>query len=238
MNTVCILLLHLIAMKMTGKIFEHFGIIVKSTTFKTMLLIYGMITQRNFSVLHISLLAAARNRLNLINKEIDHKNCSLKKFKELLTVHSKFCDVINLLNQCLSANLIMSMFEFMFQCTMLMFSFYNMGLNESSIDSKIYCIMSCINLPPQFFFMMSIIINSSLLKMEAKRTLTLVHSKNSFSTGNPEILKLLHLAALKIEHHMPMISCGLFIVDWKFLFAFISGIVSCVVILIQFDSAR
>ena len=230
-------MISLCAMLLAGKLLNSFGI-VHSVPSRNLYFIFGIFTQRNFAVLNISLLAAAKNRLNLINKEIEHRNCSFEKFKELLNVHSKFCDVTDLLNQCVSVNLMFSVINFVFHCTMQMFSLYILTSNDSSLESKIYCITACIYFPSEFFFMMSIIINSSLLKMEAKRTLTLVHSKNSFSTGNPEILKLLHLAALKIEHNMPMISCGLFIVDWKFLFATISGSLSSVIILIQFDRAE
>lgn len=229
--------INLSAILLAGKLLKSFGIVHSAPT-RNFYFILGVFTQRSYAVLNISLLAAAKNRLSLINKEIEHKSCSFEKFKELLNVHSKFCDVANLLNQCVSFNLMMSVINFVFHCTMQMFSLYKLASNDSSMESKIYCLTACIYFPPELFFMMSTVINSSLLKMEAKRTMTLVHSKNSLSAGNPEILKLLHLTALQIEHNKPVISCGLFIVDWKILFATISGSLSSVIILIQFDIAR
>ena len=82
-----------------------------------------------------------------------------------------------------------------------------------------------------------LIVQSALLKTEKNKTSTLLHNKNVKNICDKRTLKLLQLAALQMAHQSSVISCGLFSIDWKFLFLLIAGCYSNLIVLCQFDIA-
>lgn len=202
---------------------------------RNILFIYAIHSQRNFWIFKLSIIAAAKTRLSLINRGLEERTNSIEAIRKVFFILDKFGDSIEIINKCLAVNLLMGILEFLFHTTMQIFNVYNIAFNEGSLESKVYFTVSCIFFPTEAFYMMSVITYSSLLKKESNRTLNLIIKKTLKWITNHKTLNFLQLALLKMKHQNLKISCGLFTIDWTFLFTIISGSFSIAIILIQFD---
>lgn len=74
---------------------------------------------------------------------------------------------------------------------------------------------------------------SSWIQAEGNDTKALVHS---LTPQNLKAAKAFNLLCMQLNHKNPEISCGIFIIDWSYLFIFISTLFSYFIILVQFES--
>lgn len=196
------------------------------------------ISRRNFLVLKMSILTAARIRLHLINNVLlENQSNSMDILKTFFVLHNKFGDAVNLINKCLSFNLLMNLFEFGLHLVMLSFNIYKFDMNYSTIKGRILFLMSFTFFICEGVYIMLIHINSNFLKEGATRSIILLNKKISTLDNFSEILRFSQIASLQIDHQTPAITFGLFVFDWKLFFAIISCSFCYVIILVQFDVA-
>lgn len=183
------------------------------------------ISSLSYASLNIILLIALKNRISLINENV-------KNIKTTLILHDKFCDTISLVNKCFSFNFSITLLEFNFHCILFTFSACNMLLNKPDVGDKTFFFAGLVFIGYALILIVCILVYSSLIKSGGKQTLIIVHALENVSVHS-----LTQIASLQLSHRQPEISCGLYTIDWKFLFAILSCVFSYTIILIQFDVA-
>lgn len=197
-----------------------------------------VVFQRILLTLIMTVLVTAKSRLTLVNDSFEKKGNSLERLRKLLLIHSKFGDVIKLINKSVSMNIMFCISEFLFNCTFISFQLYN-TIILNTLKNQIFLLSGLLILVSEIIYMSTLFITSMLLKCEAKKTLSVSQTNNFLLRSTPgvksDLLKYLHLSSLQIGHQEIAISCGLFTIDFKFLFLLLAGYLSNLVILIQFD---
>lgn len=192
---------------------------------------------KNYAATIISINASYNVRLKQISQLLktssDDKLITLEKLKVFRLLLEKFCDSVRLGNKSLSVIYVLSIVEFSFRSIFIIFNFYNVLMKEKFpffLAAFIFTVVDGV-------FVMSLMIQSSVLKSEGESLSVAINNAALFAMADVETLKSIHLTAAQIEHQSLMVSCGLFSIDCKFLFALISSIFSYIIVLIQFDSA-
>ena len=192
---------------------------------------------KNYTATVISLNASYNVRLKQISRLLktssDDKFKTLEKLKVFRLLLQKFCDSVRLGNKCLSLSYVLSIVDFSFRSIFIIFNLYNVLMKEKFpffLAAFIFTLVDCV-------FVLSLMIQSSVLKSEGENLSVAINNAHLFAMADIETLKSIHLTAAQFEHQSLMVSCGLFSIDYKFLFALISSIFSYIIVLIQFDSA-
>lgn len=194
----------------------------------------AVVFQRIFSSLNMIVILIAKSRMTLINKCFEQHASPSRNFRELLSIHNKIGDIIQLINKCLSMNIMMSITEFYFFCTFLTYQIYDCIIKGYSWEYRIFVLSGVIFLVPEIVYMASIFISSMLLKTEANRTFSFCNAENA-TTASSNIIKFFYYSSLQMKHRTIEISCGLFSFDFKFVFLMISSLLANFLILVQFD---
>ncbi|XP_058817581.1 putative gustatory receptor 28b [Topomyia yanbarensis] len=158
-----------------------------------------------------------------------------KMIRDFATLHGQLCDTIKLFNRCFSAQAIISLascFGFTVFSIFGMIHSYATTVDENTLhltwSTMIYdgfCIA----------FIIQLVVFSSLIHAECKRTSLLIHKIICYGSCDRNVRKELRIFSQQLSHHSPKISCGLFDFDW-ILFYTISGSLSTyLIILMQFD---
>lgn len=194
-----------------------------------------------YGISSILILIAALRRIRSINKilklNMESKTEAQKRQNEVLIYFQKFSDTVNLINECFWFIFMLRLFEILFHLIFLSFSVYNIIFNDSSLPVVMFFCSGCIYSLVKGVFVMMIIVFSSFIKRECLNfnNLLLDAENESFETfynfkSNP-------VSTLQVEERNISICCGLFEIDWNFLFLMIASSFSSTIILIQFDIA-
>lgn len=210
--------------------------IVHSIPVRNYLYLASIICSGNSSIVSLYVLVAAKTRFKLINRILGSRTTlSFEQLKSVSVLHDKLYDTISLINKCYSISFLIHISQLIVRCVLLMFDGYMVFFKNNSLAHQFFFYSGIIFSLPEATFTLSIIVQSALLKMEANKSFNLLNGKTLSSYSDDKTLKLVHLFGAQISHRNPAISCGLFMIDWKFLFAFISSCLSNLIILFQFD---
>ena len=199
---------------------------------------FSLFGSRNVTLLSISAIMAAKARFKLINCALeDRSSLNFDELKCLIVLQDKLCDSILLVSKSFSVIYIMQIFRFTVFSVFIMFDFFLITTKNSNFSHKIFLIAGLLFIIPAGITTISAIVQSALLKREGGKFLTLLHGKK-ISKGDKKTLNLIQLGSLQMAHQFSEISCGLFTIDWKFLFVLISTCFSYMIILCQFDVAE
>ncbi|CRL02698.1 CLUMA_CG016090, isoform A [Clunio marinus] len=69
------------------------------------------------------------------------------------------------------------------------------------------------------------------------RTAELLNQPLMIKNDRNALIRLKNMSQ-QIEHRKPTLSCGIFIVNWKFMFSMICGIFNLAIVLIQFYDVK
>lgn len=211
---------------------EYIGVLIGNNINK--LLNFSIILSHMYFSSLILILLTLLNRVKSMKKLLNNEPENFEMAKNVLKQSSKtfliFNETITLFNQCFWLCLIVKFCEIGFSCTFLFFGIYNILSNDLSIQTIVFfltevvhtMIVASVNLP--------IIIVSNLIKSEVR---TFISSFKLYQVKAFENFKIL------LDSEIPecdiTISCGMFDVDWKFLFLCLVAFFSNTIVLIQFD---
>ena len=184
---------------------------------------------------------AINSRLGSIRKYLkDADDEEVRKYLRIFAkIHMKFTDVVSLSNQCFTFHSMVLFLEFTtfsVSMTFLCFTTFQVYMETYEISFKeIIFILTCVA------FLINLVINASIT----------FHYSNLFLKNSVEILEKLlkistkrkdkvcaryaHIFSTYASEEQLLVSCGLFLFDWKQLFLMFSSIYSYLLILIQFD---
>lgn len=195
-----------------------------------------MALTRNFSVLGLMALTSLRIRLNEINRALKNRECR-ENLKDILIVYDSFHEAVNLISKCFSAGFMINICQLVTRGIMINYNLFSGVMSSFTSKSQLIFIFGSIFIGPEVVLIMSSILCSAILKREASKTFTIIHRAKLSAATDKKSLKLIELASLQLEHQKSVVSCGLFSLDWNFLFAMFSSVVGFLLILIQFDLA-
>lgn len=179
---------------------------------------------------------ASLQRIKFINKllktEPKNQKDALIILNQCSKLHVTFLETVKLITTCHRFSLVMRLFEFIFHSTFLLFSVYNMFYNDLSVQSMVFFVNGII-----FFLLITslsfpLIIALSLIKQESLKFTSLFHK---FQLKVFEKSGFLLESKVQVPQYDIVISCGIFNLDWKIIFAMFVAILSNTIILIQFD---
>jgi hypothetical protein len=151
-----------------------------------------------------------------------------KVLKVLSRVYIKFYDSINLFNKCFGFIVLLRTFKFILHITLFLFGVYSIIFNDSTPQFRAFFVMAGIYDFLEFVLILPLVIISSQIKKENSKFYSKFQNFQS-SFG------LLNSPDLQIPSFDLSVSCGLFKVDWKFMFMVMTAVFSGLIVLIQFD---
>lgn len=124
--------------------------------------------------------------------------------------------------------------QWIIRVTTLLFNFGDVFIHPSLEKISLAVIGILIALPDTFYTFSMILIPNSMQK-SAVRTEYLFQPPKKLEEKSCERLKLLEIASLQLAHSKPVVSCGMFEIDLKFLFIMLTGQFSILTMLVQFQ---
>lgn len=215
-------------------IFKNFSEIKPAVPISNITFPIAIALARVYAAFCISILFSARCRMVLINEAALKvtKSSSYLKRRMILLVHDKFCNSIALISKCLSIALISNLLQWINRLTFTLFNFCNIIIHPT-IENNIFAILGFLVIIPDTLFIMSMIFIPNFLKNSAKKIENQFHSHEGKKTLKK--FKISEVASLQIAHSRPVVSCGFFEVDLKFLFVLLTAQFSILIILAQFQ---
>lgn len=188
----------------------------------------------NYQVTHMLLVASLYWRLKLVNRVLRQRLLCSQLVQRVGRLQTSIVDTLQLVNCCYTANVLNYAFQFVIFTV-----FFVFGLLDLCVSPRVTAQAFAFSVIQGFFFLfflwfgLWLVTASSWIKSEGSETRSVIHSK---SIVNPKSLRAANVLCLQLEHSRPIVSCGLFALDWTFLFTFISAVFSYIIILLQFDS--
>jgi hypothetical protein len=188
----------------------------------------------SYEICHMLVIYATYKRFQFMNQILKWHNLDRELMKRVGKIHSKLSKTLHLINSCFALNLLNYFLQFIIFSIFFFFGLYHyLASATKSIEEFVFIIIAGFYLLFYFFFSAWIITVSSWVQAEGSQAKILVHSK---SVKRAKDLKALNNFCVQLDHNEPVVTCGLFNVDWTLLFAFISAVFSYLIILIQFES--
>lgn len=212
--------------------------VTKGTVFGISALLF-----QNSAVVYMITLYAIYYRLCLANeflaklnndKKISEKDV-VKKVKNISAFIDKICDTLELMKICYSIKLIAYALHFLFYNILCIYGwicYFFRG--QSSYFDLVHCSLTFfweIYYAPFFIW---VFLFSDLIQQEGRR-LIMVLNRISQNGRSIRIEKRITLTIMQINNRQYLIECGIFVINWKFLFVFMGICFSYLLIIMQFE---
>lgn len=164
------------------------------------------------------------------------ENDVIETLKVVRILFDKISDTMENLQRCYLINTIVFMIYFTFSTIFAIFGVITNFLIDS-LTRNYVSVMLIIWTFYNFPFVIGTFFYSSRIKREGRK-LHAVCFKFLYQFGsnsNLKVCKSVQTLSLQVHHRRPLLSCGLFVVDWYFLFHIIGLIFSFLLIFIQFE---
>lgn len=165
-----------------------------------------------------------------IDKEITDGLCIVRKLIE------KLCDIIENVKFIFAINTIFYFTHFTFFLIMLFFALISYIFRSDATDIDFaFCIVLLswvFYYSPTFFFG---ILFACLIKREVQKTFFLI-TKLFLIQRDINVHENVKLTLMQLNHRCPLISCGMFDIDWRLLMSITGTVFSYLIILAQFDN--
>ena len=194
----------------------------------------------NYTILSLLMQASISWRLPAINKALiltaktNQKNL-LRKIKVTMKMLGKIEDLINSLSNYLTLNNIFSFLNFFLFSLMILFLGYDILAHDLGIDDVIFflagiCFSFLGGLNCVFVIIYSMTFNHTL--QHSIR----IFNEIAINSRDIKIKKFCQIANLQISSTQSVLSCGLFVFNWRLIFTIISAFFSYLIMMIQFDN--
>lgn len=218
---------------------------VKFEEFSGLVFAFNVLTYQNYVTTYILTIYIVYFRISNINDWLksfgDQENIKKEKLVECLRLVAilvdKICDTLESIKFCYTVN------NLSYTVYVGFFSVLGVYANVSYFfrtnPSSMELFFSLLTLIWNFYyipFLLSIFLISNWIKKEGKlidfHVRTLLTKCSSLDTN---ILKKTNLITMQMQHRRPIISCGVYVIDWYFMFTLIATGFSYLVIIVQFD---
>lgn len=167
-------------------------------------------------------------RIKSVRKLFSKENVNL-----CLILFDKFCCLMQCINKYFGLLLMLLVLESLFHFIIFFFSLYNLVANNSTAGDYLFSLMGLFYICWETAVVLCFFVYSYFIKFEIENFVS------KFCTMQIDTKPIRNKLStnLQFDHQEIELACGLFVINWKFLFAFISSIFSYIIILIQFDIA-
>ncbi|XP_055642079.1 putative gustatory receptor 28b [Toxorhynchites rutilus septentrionalis] len=158
-----------------------------------------------------------------------------KLIMKFATLHDQLSDAIGLFNQCFSTQ---AMFGLTLAFGFTVFSIFGVIHTHATDTDENSRQLSRFNMIYDGFyvlFIVQLVVFSSLVNTECKRTATVIHKVICYGSHDKQTLKELRIFSQQLWHHTPKISCGLFAFEWELFYTMAGSLTTYLIILMQFD---
>lgn len=210
-----------------------------------LLSILNFAAQLSFCIGYMLLLSAIYARLIAVNEclkqqmLVQHQShqMDLEVIKKVTIIYEKLCDITELYNVCFAFNIMIYFVQFTFFVIFNLFAIYHyLTSSESHYHELIFNFISFGWVLYYAWSPIWILIYSSWIKTQGNETGALFHKLMNVK-NDIKLMNTFHITTMQLNHRQLNISCGLFEVDWQYLFGFIGTVFSYLIIMIQFDTA-
>lgn len=157
---------------------------------------------------------------------------ALKTVKILV---DKICDILEKVQLLYAINTIAFILYFSFFCMFCFYGIFSFFLPGASNQGFIFWTLAFLWTFYNLLFFVWTFVFASWLKQEGPRIeLSGFKLLYKFQGSSEKVVENIKLLSMQIKHRAPKFSCGLFVVDWYFLFWLIGTVFSYLLILIQF----
>ncbi|CRL04668.1 CLUMA_CG017732, isoform A [Clunio marinus] len=175
----------------------------------------------NYSMCYLLLIAAIYKRFKYVDQLLTQSNVSLSTIKKLRRIHDKLLDTLNLINSCFIIYVLCILGGVFITIVFNLYSLYHfLEANVQDAKSIIANFMMLFTLIFPLLQSLWIITYSKWIAEDNLKIRTFINAK---LTRNQKFLESLNLFEMQLQHRKPRISVGLFDVDLKFLFTFITA---------------
>ncbi|XP_058817587.1 uncharacterized protein LOC131680888 [Topomyia yanbarensis] len=170
-------------------------------------------------------------------KLTDTESCC-KMVRKFAMIHAQLCDTIEVFNRCFSTQ---AMFALASAFGFTVFSVFGVIHSHVISANEATLRMAWSNMTYDGFyiaFIVQLIVFSSLVFVECKRTSVMIHKVICYGTYDRNVRKELRIFSQQLWHHAPKVSCNLFDFDWTLFYTMAASLTTYLVILMQFDLAN
>jgi 7tm Chemosensory receptor len=188
----------------------------------------------SYQISHMLIVTTMYSRFRYLNQFVERSVMDRQLMICIARLLNKLNETLDLMNSCFAINLLNYFFQFIIFSVFFFFSLYHsVTAHDANFRDFILNIISGFWLLFFLWYGAWMVIMSNWLKVEGANTKLVIHSKE---VTDPICLKTFNLLCLQLEHSTPLVTSGLFHIDWPYLFTFISALFSYLIILIQFET--
>jgi 7tm Chemosensory receptor len=223
---------------LSGDLSKEYGL---SNVLKIMFT-YNSLAYQSYTIIYMIIIYLIYSRLSFITdflktmKYDSKKDHVLKELKVVADLIDEVCDALKSIKFCYTINTVIYTLHYSFYTILSIYGVISFLLrrNASEFDRK-YVLL---NLTWNAFyapFAIWVFLMSNWIKKSGKIIEIEIHRVLSKVRHDEKIHKKAQLIFMQLYHRRPIISCGVFTIDWYFLFHLIGLSFSYLVIIIQFE---
>jgi gustatory receptor len=195
-----------------------------------------------FEVVNCTVLLIVYLRFDMARKfltlkcSVEESRTLIKKLRAVSGILDATCDAMESIKLCFSINMINYVLQYTFMLTYSAYSIISYAFHDKSFKlDLIYMLMAItwtLTYTPKVLFLFWI---SNAVNNKEKSIEDLVRTIQSRNISDLKLQRKAELLILQFEHRKPLLSCGLFSIDWYLLFYLLGTSYSYVLIIIQFE---
>ncbi|XP_050086634.1 uncharacterized protein LOC126571847, partial [Anopheles aquasalis] len=172
---------------------------------------------------------------NSLNKDTENDAKVIATIRCYGELHEKLCDAVQDFNYCFSLQILFMMASaFGFTLFSIFGIIHDLSQSGANIDVTFNNIIYGVI---YLSFIVTVVINGSLVSSEGKRTGAMVHKAICYQYYGPAVIRQIKFLSQQLFNNNSQVSCLLYEFQWSFLVSVMASLVMHVVILVQFDIA-
>lgn len=176
--------------------------------------------------------------LKTIEKNLEETETQeiLKSLKTCAELIDKVCDVLESIKLCYVINTVTYILHFSFFTVFTIYAIISYLVRKTSTEYDwIYTLLTLTWDVYYSPFVIWVVLMSNWIKNAGRRIERRCQMILHKSRHDVKIYKTTELILMQLEHRRPLISCGVFVIDWYFLFYMMELCLSYLVIIVQFE---
>lgn len=158
------------------------------------------------------------------------------ELKNISIIVDKICDCLEGLKVGYTINTVAYLLQFSFSTIMTVYSVLAFLFKRNSGPRDLeHCILIISWEIYYVYFVAFVFVVANLISKEGKRICLTIQELRYKCQQNAKFHKRAALMLLQMHHRPPLVSCGVFVIDWKLLFQLMGACFSYLVIIIQFE---
>lgn len=206
---------------------------------------FNAVAYQNYCSIHICIIYVVYLRLSLISNFLNtvgknQQNFSvediLKKLKVCAELVDKVCDTLESIKFCYTVNTVNYILHYSFYTIISLYSIVSYTFRTNATRSDLIYVLLNISWNIYFApFFICLFLLSNCIKKLGKKIESQIHKILSESRHELKVYKRANMILMQLSHERPLVSCGVFVIDWYLLFFFMDLCFSYLVIAVQFE---